>query len=56
MQNKTMTVLFLLQPLIIKADGTVKHNVDLSLPYMTGEERRSSFFLSFCVCFKAHVL
>ncbi len=57
MQNKTMTVLFLLQPLIIKADGTVKHNVDLSLPYMTGEGKEAlSFFLSFCVCFKAHVL
>ncbi len=53
MQNKTMTVLLLLQPLIIKADGTVQHNVDLSLPYMTGEREEA---LSFCVCFKAHVL
>ncbi len=44
MQNKTMTVLFFLQPLIIKADGTVQHNAEISLPYMTGE-REEAFYL-----------
>ncbi len=52
-----MTVLLVLQPLIIKADGTVKHNVDVSLPYMTGEGKEAlSFFLFVCVlkhmCYK----
>ncbi len=47
-----MTVLFLLQPLMIKADGTVKHNVDVLLPYMTGEGEEA---LSFFVCVLKHM-
>lgn len=37
---------FLLQPLIIKADGTVQHNAQVSLPYMTGEEEEALYFVS----------